>query len=234
MPSVSIVIAAHNEVDSIGDVFDRCRAVLARCVDDAEIVMVDDGSTDGTGEKMDRIRDRHPDLVRVIRHHRNMGIAHTFEAAYRAGTKEYVLDIPADGEYPPEVLESMVPLLGSYDIIIAERAQKSYGPYRRLVSGCYRWLPRLMFGVDLRDPGSVKCRRREVIHGVRPASRGVFAEAERTIRAIRKGYRLGVVEIKPERRVAGSGGGAAPGLVLQAGIDMLTLWVRLSLLRRPP
>ena len=234
MPSISIAIAAHNEEASLEKVYRRSLSVLKRCTDDYEIVMIDDGSSDSTFEIMQRLRARHPENTLVMRHERNLGIARTFEAACRAATKDFVLDVPGDGEYPPEVLEDMLPLLDRYDLIVAKRTRKDYSLYRRFVSTSYRLLPRLFFGVDLFDPGSIKCRRRALIHEITPRSKSVFKEAERAIRATRRGHRLGYVPIDPEPREGGRPGGAKPALVLQSSVDLLATWIRLTLVREAP
>ena len=91
-----------------------------------------------------------------------------------------------------------------------------------------------MFGVELFDPGSTKCRRRTLIEEIPLSSRGVFAEAERMIRAVRRGHRLGKVDVEPERRMAGDPRGAGFGYVVLAAVDLLRLWFQLVILRRRP
>lgn len=234
MPSISLVIAAFNEEATLAAVFARCLAVLTECSDDFEVLILDDASRDGTGEIAAAIAAEHPDVVKVITHQKNRGIAATFEELNQAATRDYVFDIPADGEYPPEALREIMPLLNDFDIVVCNRTFKRYTLYRRLVSWSYRWLPRLMFGVELYDPGSTKCRRRTLIEEIPLSSRGVFAEAERMIRAVRRGYRLGKVDVEPERRLAGDPRGASLGYVVLAAIDLLRLWFRLVIFRRRP
>ncbi|MBQ18648.1 MAG: hypothetical protein CMJ65_16170 [Planctomycetaceae bacterium] len=233
MPSISLVIAAYNESATLEGVFARCLLVLEELSDDFEVVILDDASTDETAEIAAAIATAHPDIVRVITHSHNRGIAATFEELNQAATREWVFDIPGDGEYPPEALREIVPLLDTLDIVICNRIFKRYTLYRRLVSWSYRWLPRILFGVELYDPGSTKCRRRTLIEEIPLTSRGVFAEAERMIRAVRRGYRLGKVDVRPERRLAGDPRGADFVNVVGAVIDLLRLWVQLVVFRRP-
>ena len=234
MPSISLVIAAFNEEATLEAVFVRCLDVLVECSDDFEVLILDDASTDGTGEIAASIARNHPDVVRVITHQKNRGIAATFEELNQAATRDYIFDIPADGEYPPEALRGIVPLLDDFDIVVCRRTFKRYTLYRQLVSWCYRWLPRVMFGVELYDPGSTKCRRRTLIEEIPLSSRGVFAEAERMIRAVRRGHRLGKVDVEPERRMAGDPRGAGIGYVVLAAADLLRLWFQLVIFRRRP
>lgn len=234
MPSFSVVIAAYNEATTLRPVFERCLATLTRCTEDFEIIILDDASTDSTGEVAEQIRDEYPDVVHVHRHSTNRGIAVTFEELYRAAVKDYVFDVPADGEYPPEALLEILPLLDEYDIVVCNRTFKEYTTYRRIVSDLYRRMPRLMFGVELYDPGSTKCRSRALLEEITVTSSGVFVEAERMIRATRRGYRLGKVDVHPERRLAGDPQGAKISNVVCAACDIICLWFRLVVLRQKP
>ena len=234
MPSFSVVIAAYNESATLRHVFERCLAVLKQCSEDFEIIILDDASTDQTGEIAEQIQREHPDVVHVRSHSINRGIAVTFEELYRAAAKEYVFDVPADGEYPPEALLEILPLLGEYDIVVCNRTAKKYTMFRRIVSFLYRLMPRLLFGVELYDPGSTKCRTKAVLTDITVTSRGVFVEAERLIRAARRGYRIGKVDVVPDRRIAGDPQGAKIGNVVYAACDLICLWIRLIVLRQKP
>ena len=233
MISVSLVIPAYNEEATLHDVAQRCLRVLAECAPDYELVMLDDASTDGTAAVMERIRQHDPSRIRIVRHDVNRGIAVSFEELYAAATKDAVFLIPGDGQYPPEALRACVPLLATHDIVVCNRRSKRYTLYRHVISAGFRLLPLVLFGVRLYDPGSVKLVRREIIAGVRVRSKGVFVEAERLIRAARRGYRIGKIDIEHELRSGGKARGASARLVREALRDVLALWVELVILRRP-
>ena len=231
MPSFSIVIAAYNEGKTLKSVFDRCLAVLNECCDEYEVIILDDASTDSTAAVAEQIRCEYPDVVRLRSHSINQGIAVTFEELYRTAEKEYIFDVPADGEYPPEALLEILPLLDDYDIVICNRKFKEYTAYRRIVSYLYRLLPRILFGVELHDPGSTKCRSKSMLEQIQVTSSSVFVEAERLIRASRRGYRIGKIDVIPERRIAGDPQGAKLSNVYHATVDMICLWLRLVVMR---
>jgi len=233
-PSISILIAAYNEEACLEAAVRRCLSVIADCAEDYEMVMLDDASTDRTAEIMERLRAEHPDRIRVLRHPENRGIAATFEDLYRAATKDFVFLIPGDDEYPPEALREIVPMLASYDIVVCRRSAKPYTLWRKVVSTSFRLLPRILFGVELYDPGSVKCVRYTIITDVPVMSRGVFVEAERLVRAARRGHKIGVVDIVQQPRQGGKARGARWSLVVRAMADLLTVWISLVVLRRRP
>jgi glycosyltransferase involved in cell wall biosynthesis len=233
-PSISLLVPAYNEEATLAAAVSRAQKAVRTCTDDYEIVLLDDASRDKTAEISRQLAAADPHHIRALRHETNRGIAATFEDLYRAASKDYVFLVPADNEFPPEVLEKIVPMLSHCDVVLCRRTQKPYTTWRKFVSGAYRRLPRLLFGVDLHDAGSIKCVRREIFEQIPVASQGVFVEAERLIRAARRGYRFGVVEIRQELRQAGVARGARFSVVARAFMDMIALWVRLVLLRQQP
>jgi glycosyltransferase involved in cell wall biosynthesis len=231
-PSISLLVPAYNEEATLESVIQRSLGVLEECTDDYEVVILDDGSSDRTGDIMEDLQRSDPARIRTLRHDVNRGIAATFQELYQAASKDYVLLIPADDQFPPEVLWQIVPMLSTHDIVVCRRRSKPYGAWRHVVSACFRSLPRLLFGVELYDPGSIKCVKREVIASIPITSKGVFAEAERLIRAAGRGYVIGAVDIAGEPRRAGTATGARPRLVIEAAKEMLLVWVALVLFRR--
>jgi glycosyltransferase involved in cell wall biosynthesis len=234
MPSVSFVIPAYNEEQALPAIALRSLAALRENCEDYELLILNDGSSDQTAAVMHQIYDTDPAHVRLLTHEVNQGIARTLEDLYAAASKEYVFDIAGDGQYPPEVLKQIIPLLSQYDIVVCNRVFKHYTPYRKLISFCYRWMPRILFGVDLYDSGSTKCRKKSIITDIHVTSKGVFVEAERLIRAVKRGYSITKIDMVQEARQGGKARGARLPMVLQAIADLASVWFRLQILRQKP
>lgn len=225
MPSISLLIPAYHERLTIEALMERSLAVLRECTDDSELIVLDDASTDDTFAIMQRVQQRHPAVV-IRRHEKNAGIASTFEELYRLASKEFVFLISGDGQFPPETLRQCMPLLEAHDIVICRRVTKHYTPYRHFVSWAYRWMPRVLFGVDLIDPGSVKVVRRAIYQHVPVQSTSVFVEAERIIRAIRMGYRITSIDMESVPRVGGVASGARLAVAVAALRDLVAFRFR--------
>lgn len=226
-PSISLVIPAYNEAATIERTMRRSLAVLRDCTADYEFIGLDDGSQDGTFEIMKRIAAEDSKHARVLRHRSNRGIARTFEELYSLATKDFVFLISGDGQFPPEALRQCMPLLTRCDIVVCRRQLKHYTRYRLAISGLYRWLPWMLFGIDLVDPGSIKCVRREIFTAIPVRSQSVFVEAERLLRAVRRGYRFTFVDIDSSPRTGGKATGGRMLLALHAFLDLVRCWWRI-------
>lgn len=233
-PSISLLVPAYNEEATVSRVIREAISAVSAVTNDFEAVLLDDGSSDKTLAMLEAIRNEEPGRIRVLRHTRNLGIAASFEALYRSATKDYVYLVPADGEFPADAIRTVVPLLGQYEVVVCSRVKKPYGAWRSAISYAFRVLPRLLFRVECYDAGSVKVMKREVVQNISVRSRSPFAEAERLIRAAKRGYRIGTVGIVQVRRQFGKPHGAKVTLVLHALYDLFALWFRLAILHEKP
>lgn len=113
---VSIIIPAHNEEQSIGSVLKGISSAMKSAAIDHEIIVVNDGSDDGTS----RAAAEHPD-VRVIDLGMNLGYGAAIKHGLKASRHELIAITDADGTYPPEVLPSLVDAMGDHDMVVGAR-----------------------------------------------------------------------------------------------------------------
>jgi glycosyltransferase involved in cell wall biosynthesis len=205
-------------------------AALKAIAAPGEILVIDDCSTDGTWQILCGMQKTLP-LLQVRRHSGNQGIASTFAELYRWADKELVFLNSADGQWKMSALLELLPLADRFEIVIARRPQKHYRLGRHVVSWFFNALPRVLFATRTYDAGSVKLVHRP-IYDIPIISRGVFGEAERIIRAQRRGYSIGVRDIEHFPRTSGKALGAKPALVREAIFDLFRCWIDIIILRR--
>ena len=230
-PSVSLCFPAYNEEKTIAAVLLEARDLLKEADFDYEVIVCDDASTDKTGSIIDATRDDFPQL-KVIHHTQNKGIRFTFEELYASAEKEFVFLNSTDGQWDTAVLLGMLPLTWDWDIIIASRKKKPYGPLRSIISWGFNLAPFLLFGVQTFDAGAVKLTRRELISRFRIISKSPFNEAERLIRASKAGYRITTYPVEVASRRSGHAHGVKMKLVLQSILDMGLVWWDLNIVHR--
>ena len=112
---LSVIIPACNERESIGDIVRRVKAVL----DQAEVIVVDDGSTDGTGEEAASAG------ARVISHPYNIGNGAAVKTGVRHASGEVLVLLDGDGQHPPEDIPQLLAEMDRYDMVIGARNRDS-------------------------------------------------------------------------------------------------------------
>jgi glycosyltransferase involved in cell wall biosynthesis len=213
----------YNEEQALPGVLEEALAALALAPFTYEIVLVDDASSDRSGEILEAYQARYPGVIRVLKHEHNRGIAGACRTLYEAARGAYVFLNASDGQWRTAECLAMLARRRDFDVIVGKRRVKRYTWRRRLISGAFNLLPRLLFGVATYDAGSIKLFCREVL-SVPLSSRGPFGEAERIVRARRRGYRVGVVEVEHLARRGGVASGARWGLVCGALADLGRCW----------
>ncbi len=226
MPSVSVCFPAYNEHATIESVLTEAHELLSPSGLDYEILVCDDASTDNTARIAGEVSARLP-RIRVLRNQKNLGIRDTFERLYREASKELVFLNSTDRQWETSVLFEMLPLMSEFDIVIASRKDKHYGVSRSFTSWVFNAIPPLLFGVKTYDAGAVKLVRREVIERFSLVSRSPFTEAERLIRAERAGCRIASHPVNVSARGSGKARGAKMSSVIEAGKDVLRVWLAL-------
>jgi glycosyltransferase involved in cell wall biosynthesis len=223
---ISICIPAFNEEQTIELCVRSAVDVLGRVNFSGEILVIDDCSTDATWSILERLKSTIPQLE-IRRHSSNEGIARTFKELYDWAGRDLVFLNSADGQWKMSAVADMLPYMKDYDVVVARRKEKHYGLSRRLISWGFNLAPQVLFRVKTYDAGSVKLVRRE-IYDIPMNSRGVFAEAERIIRASRRGYRVTAVDVDHFPRKAGKARGAKPSLVIEATGDLVRCWFSIA------
>jgi dolichol-phosphate mannosyltransferase len=196
-----LVLPTYNEAANVEPLVEAARSNLPAA---AQILIVDDGSPDGTGERADRLAGRHAN-VRVLHRTRKEGIGPAYVAGFRralAGGAGLVLEMDADFSHDPAYLPRLIEASRDADLVLGSRyvpggGVSDWGPLRRAISRGGSSYARHILGVGVHDlTGGFKCFRREVLETIDLDSvqaRGYAFQIEITYRALRRGFR--VVEV---------------------------------------
>ena len=221
--SLSCVFPAFNEVENIGLSVDRTRRVLSnllncRAITDWEIIVVDDGSFDGTGDKVQAFRDPR---VRLVRHSSNRGYGATLKTGFESALMSHVFFTDADLQFDSGEIDRLLPWIGQYDIVAGYRSPRQDPWVRRANAAAWGLALHRAFGLEIEDVNcAFKLFRREVLDGVRIDSRGAFVNAEILLKARGAGFTIKQVPVSHFARQAGHQTGAHPKVVLRAFREM--------------
>lgn len=194
---LSVIIPAKNEAQSLPDLLARLRQLT-----DAEIIVVDDGSTDATAEIATRLG------ARVIRHPQSLGNGAAIKTGARAARGDILVFLDGDGQHDPaDIPRLLSKLQENYDMVVGSRSRSSHANLgRRLANGFYNRLASYMTGQNVQDLTSgfrvARARRfREFLHLL---PNGFSYPTTSTMAFFRAGYAVGYLPIEACKRVGES------------------------------
>jgi dolichol-phosphate mannosyltransferase len=205
-PRLSVAAPCYNEAEGIEQVVAEWDAVLARVPQPTEIVLCNDGSTDGTRGLLDRLCTRYPRL-RVVHNETNGGYGRALGCAIAATRGEYVATIDSDGQFDvADALELLGEVeRGGYDAVTGWRMGKKDAAVRVLADRGVSLIVRTMFGVRLRDTNcALKVVRGDVLRALRIEARGYPTPTEICVRLAARGHRIGEQGVQHRERTAGA------------------------------
>ncbi|MGB2804354.1 MAG: glycosyltransferase family 2 protein [Candidatus Zixiibacteriota bacterium] len=224
---VSIVVPAYNEVENVLPLMEEFSKTFARTRMNAEVILVDDGSTDGTFLKARGCQRRYP-FLRVASHQRNMGLTEALMTGFSKARGRIFVFWPADLQYLPQDIPKLVDRIeNGYDVVCGWK-KGSYG-LKSFVSFFYNLLSRTLFRVKVHDLNSVKAFKREVVDAV-PMRKDWHRYL--VVIAADKGYKVGEVKVKLHPRRFGK---SKFGIwrVPIGFLDLLSVKFQISFMKKP-
>jgi glycosyltransferase involved in cell wall biosynthesis len=203
-PALSVVLPAYNEAANIERVVARALEVLPALADDFELLVVDDGSRDGTAERALTVAHEHPGRVRVLRHEANQGYGAAIRSGFRHARGALVFYTDADNQFDLAELEWFLPMIDHHDMVIGFRVYRYDTVLRSIVSWCYNRLVGVLFRVRVRDVDcAYKLLRREVLEKITIESDDFFVDTELVAKARRWNFRIAEKGVRHYPRMAG-------------------------------
>jgi glycosyltransferase involved in cell wall biosynthesis len=223
---LSCSFPAFNEEGNIGALLDEALAELPTMTQAFEIIVVDDGSRDGTGDVVRTYADRHPN-VRLVSHPQNLGYGHALRSGLQHARGDAVALVDGDRQFRIADLARLVEALPANDFVLGYRIKRADPWHRLVIAGVYHRILGVAFGLHVRDVDcGMKLYRRDVIDRIFPhiVSRSAFISPELVIRARHAGFtRFAEVGVGHHPRVAGKPGGATPTVIARTIGEIVNL-----------
>jgi dolichol-phosphate mannosyltransferase len=189
--SLSIIVMAFDELHNLEPTVRELLAAMARLPPgDHELVIIDDGSRDGTGGLADRLAALLPG-VRVVHHAQNRGLGGVYRTGFAEARGDLVTFFPADGQFPATIIDDFYPRFGDNDLVLGYLPRRDSSLLARSLSLAEKVLYRALFGPMPRYQGIFMVRR-SVLSSLtlHTAGRGWGVVMEMVLRIARGGYRV--------------------------------------------
>jgi glycosyltransferase involved in cell wall biosynthesis len=202
--ALSVVVLAYNEVDNLPQAISELLDELAQRANDWELIIVDDGSTDGTGRLAERLADGHA-RVRVLHHPENLGLGGGYRTGFREARGQWLTFFPADGQFPAEIISAFYKHTPNVDMILGFLPNRDSDGLGKALSLMERALYKLMFRSFPRFQGIMMFKRSLLTQiPLISEGRGWAVVMELILRASRGPYRLLSVPTEVRPRLSGS------------------------------
>jgi glycosyltransferase involved in cell wall biosynthesis len=199
----SVVVPAHNEEESVEPLYEAVRDVLDTLDGPWEMIIIDDGSTDGTYKQLQNIHEKDA-RIKIIRFRRSFGQTAGWSAGFASARGAYVIVLDADLQNDPRDIPAMLEKMNEkgYDVISGWRKDRKDNGTRRLGSKFGNLIHRWVTGEKIHDHGcSLKIYRREALEDLE-----LYGEMHRYITALLswKGFTVGEMVVRHHPRRHGT------------------------------
>ena len=203
--SISLFFPVYNDERTVRQVAEKSIAVLSKLTATYEVIIINDGSPDKSGEIADSLAKEH-ECVRVVHHEKNLGYGAALKTGFATAKYKWICFTDGDDEYDVFDLMKLIKLIEYYALIITFRYERMYSTRRIFISRVYNKVFSFLFKTNFRDISTgLRLARKDMLDELALISNSPFIGAELTLKAMLKGYPVGEVGIQTFPREFGKG-----------------------------
>lgn len=230
--SLSVFFPAYNEEGNITTTVEKTVEILKKHTFPWEVIVVNDGSTDKTGQVVDQLQKKLNlgNRLRVI-HQENGGYGMALRTGFKAARHEWVVYTDSDGQFDFSQIDNFLEKADSADAIWGFRIKRQDPIYRLMFAKGWAISLFLFFGIRLKDIDcGFKMIKKQVLEkiGDLRSSRGGMINAEIAIKIKGGGFKIAQVGVDHYPRVSGQPTGANLNVIIRSYLDLLRLWLELK------
>ncbi len=229
MITLSIVVPSYNEAENITQTIRDIQKVANTLVDDYEIIIVNDGSSDNTGDIIKNELLPNNSHIQLVEHFPNRGYGGALKAGFEAAQKEFIAFVPGDGQFKFDEISLFIDkLTPKISLVSGVRVDRKDNIVRKANAFLWNCVIRLFFGKLVSDIDcGFKVFRRNILDGIVLTSNGAMIDTEMLATLKVHGYKFDETPVTHLPRVAGNPTGANPVVIMKAFRDLFLVRVKL-------
>lgn len=228
--NLSVFFPCINEEGNIEDNVKKAENILNKLKLEYEIIIIDDGSTDKTGQIADRLALENA-RIRVIHHPKNLGYGEALKSGFYNARYDVIVYTDGDGQFDFSQVTEFLEKIKDNDLVLGYRIKRQDPFLRKLFGKGWRLTLLAFFRVTFKDVDcGFKMIRKEVLQKIPhlESSRGAMINAELAIKAKKYGFKVGQVGVNHYPRLSGKPTGANFMVIIKSYLDLIKLWWRLK------
>ncbi len=227
--SISVLVPVLNEVSNVRPTVETLLKALSETADEYEVIVVDDGSTDGTREEAGRLASEYSN-VRVLHEDRNRGIGHAYKRGYAEALCKSFVYIPGDNTWPYESCRQLFGQLGRADIVTSYALNPEVRPLgRRILSPLYTTCLNLLFGRNMHYYNGLNIYPVSFLRARTDTASGFGFQAQVLLEALAAGLTYVEIGLMIDERNAGGSKAISSRNVFSVITTVLSLFWKLRL-----
>ena len=231
--SISAFFPCYNDEATIASMVNLALGTIDKVGADGEVIVIDDGSTDGSPHVLKELLNEQPRL-RVVTHEQNRGYGGALLSGFGAATSQWVFYTDGDAQFDPAELEQLVlQAAPDVDVVQGYKIRRADGVLRTVIGRVYHRFVKLMFGLHIRDTDcDFRLIRREVLDRIHLEHTSGVICVELVRKLQDSGARFTEVGVHHYRRIHGTSEFFRVGAIARTLLDLAGLWVQMVVLRR--
>jgi len=228
---LSVFFPAFNEGERISDTVNKARKVLLEIAKDWEILIINDGSSDRTGEIADNLSKRSK-FIKVIHHSPNRGYGGALKSGLYNAKYSWIAFTDADGQFDFSEITKFIEKQKETqaDLVIGYYLRRQVPFFRKVNTFLWETVVYFLFGLKVRDIDcGFKLISKKVIDAIPKleSERGAFISSEFLIKAQKAGFKIVEVGVHHYPRTSGKGTGSSLNVIIKSFVDLFRLWRKL-------
>jgi glycosyltransferase involved in cell wall biosynthesis len=226
---ISVFFPAYNEEANIKDTVGKAIQVLDGIAEKYEIIIVNDGSSDETGEVSAELAKKNKN-IKVLTHSQNKGYGEALKTGFYNAKYNWIATVDSDGQFDFSEITKLIEKSENADIVIGFRIDRKDPLLRKIYGFVWTLLANLLLGVNVRDVDcSFKLVKKEVIQKIPKleSTRGAMISPELLAKAKYQGYKISEVGVHHYSRKEGKQTGASIKVIIKSFLDLFKLWNKL-------
>ena len=226
LEGLSLFFPAYNEEGNIKNTVEKAIPILKNIASKYELLIVDDGSKDKTGEIADKLAEEYS-FIQVIHHCSNQGYGEALKSGFYNSKYQWIVFIDSDGQFDFSEVTKLIEKSGEADIVAGYRINRQDSLMRKLFGFGWTLLARLLLGIKVRDVDcAFKLVKKKVIDTIPKlqSTRGGMISPELLGRARKAGFKIVEVGVHHYPRKEGKQTGANLKVIFKSFVDLGKLW----------